>query len=56
MLPLAAIADSGEPVWIVQFSSWDTEAFAVMRWDPEKKDAEVLHLTHGGICDDERGW
>jgi hypothetical protein len=56
MLPLAAIADSGEPVWIVQFSSWDTEAFAVMRWDPEKKDAEIPHLTHGGICGDERGW
>jgi hypothetical protein len=50
MLPLAALGDNDTPVWIVQFTGWENESFAVMRWDVEKKDAEVVFLTSGGFC------
>jgi hypothetical protein len=53
MLPLAALGDVTPPVWIVQFTGWDNESFAVMRWDAEKKDAEIAFLTSGGFCADE---
>jgi hypothetical protein len=50
ILPLAALGGDTPPVWIVQLTGWENESFAVMRWDDEKKDAEVVFMTPGGWC------
>jgi hypothetical protein len=33
MLPLGSLPDDGGPVWVVQFSGWGRERFAVLQWD-----------------------
>jgi hypothetical protein len=56
MLPLAALGDDKPPEWIVQFTGWENESFAVMRWDAEQENAEVAFLTSGGFCPTGSSW
>lgn len=55
MLPLAAIGEGKDRVWIGQMTGWDYEAYSGFRWDDSGKIADVF-FTHGGWCVEPPGW
>jgi hypothetical protein len=55
MLPLAAVGEGADEVWIGQMTGWDYESYAGFRWDQRGKIADVF-FTHGGWCVDTGGW
>ena len=50
MLPLGYLPDTRGALWFAQETSWDTEAYTVLRADPTTGIPEVLFTTHGGVC------
>jgi hypothetical protein len=57
MLPLGYLPDPEGALWFAQYSSWDAEAFAVLRADKATGIPEPLHTTHGGVCPNPgQGW
>ncbi len=50
ILPLAAIGDDAEQVWIGQLTGWDYESYAGFRWDAEQNRIVDVFKTHGGDC------
>jgi len=55
MLPLGAIGQGKDQVWIGQVTGWDYESYAGFRWDDTGKIADVF-FTHGGWCVPSEGW
>jgi hypothetical protein len=55
MLPLGAIGQGKDQVWIGQVTGWDYESYAGFRWDDTGKIADVF-FTHGGWCAPSEGW
>jgi hypothetical protein len=56
MLPIGAIGDEGNPVWIGQVTGWDYEAYGGFRWDIDQGKIADVFFTHGGWCSDSGGW
>jgi hypothetical protein len=57
MLPLGYVADPDGALWFAQYSSWDAEAYTVLRADKTTGIPEALFSTHGGVCPDPgSGW
>jgi hypothetical protein len=52
VLPLAAVGEGDEQVFIGQVTGWDYESYAGFRWDEQGKIADVF-FTHGGWCQDQ---
>jgi hypothetical protein len=50
ILPLAAIGDDAEQVWIGQLTGWDYEAYAGFRWDAAQNRIVDVFRIHGGDC------
>lgn len=50
MLPLGYVADPDGALWFAQYSSWDSEAYTVLRADKTTGIPEALYTTHGGVC------
>lgn len=53
ILPLGAIGEGAEQVWIGQLTGWDFESYAGFRWDPKRSKIEDVFMTHGGWCSKE---
>jgi hypothetical protein len=57
MLPLGYLPDPGGALWFAQETSWDAEAYTVLRVDPTSGMPEVEITTHGGVCPEPgTGW
>jgi len=56
MLPLGAVGDGKEQVWIGQVTGWDYEAYAGFRWNEEPAQIADVFFTHGGWCVPPEGW
>jgi hypothetical protein len=50
ILPLAAIGEDAEQVWIGQLTGWDYESYAGFRWDAEQNRIVDVFKIHGGDC------
>jgi hypothetical protein len=50
MLPLGYVDDPDGALWFAQYSSWEAEAYAVLRADKATGIPEALFTTHGGVC------
>ena len=55
MLPLGAVGEGKDQIWIGQMTGWDYEAYSGFRWDDAGKIADVF-FTHGGWCVPPDGW
>jgi hypothetical protein len=57
MLPLGYLADPDGALWFAQYTSWDSEAYAVLRADRATGIPDALFRTLGGVCPDPgTGW
>jgi hypothetical protein len=56
MLPIAYVMMKGEPMWIVQFSGWGRETYALVDSDPGSLKDMIVWASHGGVCPSPAKW
>jgi len=56
ILPLAALGEGANQIWIGQLTGWDYESYAGFRWDADDNKIVDVFMTPGGNCEDSGGW